>query len=228
MMAGEVSSCRSQKEGCGQVFIRFFPVLRPTEVTNSPPGTSTVLGTEWVLSNNHNSGNLSSGLYFSTYQLGVLGKSPDFSQPQFSHLVGCENNQRYPWKLAGKGISSGLRIKHKPSRTGHPEGDTDMCVLLIITVLTRDSRHSHPRTSLAPPRFPLSPSLVRAPCWGLGPGLPVMGHCPCPARTRRAQLALVTGQLLHTNPQGLADALTRGGVREGSISGSDTAPGAGG
>lgn len=52
-----------------------------------------------------------------------------------------------------------------------------------------------------------------------------MGYCPCPAATRRAQLALVTGQSLQTNPQGLAGALTRGGVPEAQAR---SAPGAGG
>lgn len=108
-------------------------------------------------------------------------------------------------------MSSGLQIKHKPSHTGHLEGDTDICVVLIIPIPTRDSGHSHPGL-LRPCPVSLTPSLVHAPCCGLGPGLPVMGHCPCPPGTRRAQLALVTGQLLYTNPQGLADALTRGGV----------------
>ena len=65
-------------------------------------------------------------------------------------------------------------------------------VVLFTTIRTGVSLPSHPRTSLALPRFPLSPSPVHTlSCCGLGPGLPVMGHCPCPAGTRRAQLALV-------------------------------------
>lgn len=52
-----------------------------------------------------------------------------------------------------------------------------------------------------------------------------MVYYPCPAGTRGAQLALVTGQLLHTNLQGLTGTQRRGGVHEGSTSGTDTAPG---
>lgn len=55
-------------EGCG---CRFYQILQgpgnPSEVTSSLSVLFTALGTEWMLNKNHNSGNLSFGLYLSIY-----------------------------------------------------------------------------------------------------------------------------------------------------------------
>lgn len=71
-----------------------------------------------------------------------------------------------------------------------------------------------PRTpGWALPCFPLSQPTLSALGGARDLAVQLMGHCPRPAGTRQAQLALVTGQLLHTNPQGVVDALTRGGLQ---------------
>lgn len=103
--------------------------------------------------------------------------------------------------------------KHEPSRPGHLEGDAGVRVALMVTVRTRDPAPP-PRATLALPR-PLRS--LSGPCfllqWGWASWL--VGYCPCPSGTRRAQPALVTGHLLQTNLQGLADALRGGGGRCG-------------
>ena len=106
-----------------------------------------------------------------------------------------------------------MRIKRESSRRGHLEGDADIHVVLTKIISSRDPALP-PQDCSGPAPFPSSLFLaVLVPRWGGDLASWLMGYCPCSTGTRRAQLALVTGQLFQTNPQGLADAPRRGGVQ---------------
>lgn len=107
--------------------------------------------------------------------------------------------------------------KLKPSRTGHPEGDADIwCCCVYNHSLQGPSALSSQGFSGPAPFQSLSLPSPHCALLRAGARPPGTGTLSLPGGNKARSAGL--SQLLRTNLQGLADALTAGGMREIAIS----------